>query len=105
MPCSYDDGGASVRKMREDLDKLTVEADRLRELVISLVTGTLDASEVPADIYKEIERRQVAHRKEDLKRLERTFIAKKDTERLALVWKANPKKPLTEQLGFDPDDF
>lgn len=105
MPCSYDTSAEDRAKMVRDLDTMTVEADRLRELVIALVEGEMSPADVPADIVKEIQRRQVAHREEDLKRLEETFIKKKDHERLALVWKAKPAKPLEPQLGFDPDDF
>lgn len=105
MPCSYDTSAEDRAKMIQDLDRMTVEADRLRELVIGLVNGSIQPKDVPSDIVKEIQRRQTAHRKEDLKRLEQVFIKNKDTERLALVWAAKPTKPLEPQLGFDPDSF
>lgn len=54
-----------------------------------------------------IEKRQIAHRKKDLDRLLITF-AKGGVGKETLiqkVLKADPNKPLTPQLGFDPDDF
>jgi hypothetical protein len=106
MPCQ---GGPSYspetdyRTWKGRLDELTVEADQLRELVIAFVEG--DTPEVPQKLLNLIKRRQTAHRKEDLERLEKTFIASKDTERLAKVWAASPKRPLEPQLGFNPDSF
>lgn len=50
-------------------------------------------------------RQQDAHRKEDLKRLAHTFIETGDMPMLRKVIDADPAYPLTEQLGFDPDDY
>lgn len=52
-----------------------------------------------------IEAGQVIHRKEDLKRLAHTFIETGDMPMLRKVIDADPTKPLTEQLGFDPHDY
>jgi hypothetical protein len=54
---------------------------------------------------KAIEKRQVEHRIEDLKRLARVAIDKWDMELLQKVVGASPNFPLEPQLGFDPDSM
>lgn len=112
MPCRSDymeepRSGVSQAKYNDLVaqhNKLTAEADVLREAVLDGLERGLDLK-VPAAVKKGLAARQTAHRKVDLKRLEETFIKSKDTERLAKVWAADPKKPLEPQLGFDPDAF
>lgn len=112
-----------VKPLQERNDRLTHENDTLREVVLeSLATGKMvnitDAQMVS------ITADQVAHRREDLRRLEQVFrdyLAEafmsqgpdalftqdfKDTaERLQKVLDADPNKPLEPQLGFDPDEY
>lgn len=110
MPCNSDymyDPPPSVLKTTYDKllaehNALVPEADRMREIILTLADAGAD---VPQDFLEQIDKRQIAHRKVDLKRLVRTFTKAKDAERLALVWAADPNKPLAPQLGFDPDDF
>jgi hypothetical protein len=101
MPCQYYAPGeaASIRanEYKAELDRLTRENDRLRELVL---TGAVNPDE-----RKKIEKEQIKHRKEDLARLKKTFTDQRDAKRLGLVMLADPKRPLEAQLGFDPDDF
>lgn len=105
MPCSYfgpgEASGIQSRELKKELDTLTAEADIMREYIIALSEGKTPT--VPTEVLTVIKKRQVAHRKMDLKRLEATFIKSKDTARLAKVWAAKPSQPLEPQLGFDPD--
>lgn len=111
--------------LRKELDRLTRENDLLREMVINLDQG----GKLTATELKLVKRHQIAHRKEDLARLERTlreliataqagddsWIEVKDTgkrieirqayERLGRVITADPVHPLEPQLGFDPDSL
>ena len=111
MPCRSDymaptpgeQAAAIRREYKAELDRLTAENDLLRDTVLGLINDP--KYKVPAAVKKKIESAQVKHRKEDLARLEEVFYDKKDSERLAKVWAADPKKPLEEQLGFNPDDF
>lgn len=117
MPCHYDPGpddlarsradaerrlGNRLTKLTKDLDKLTHENDILREAVLAAAEAGFD---IPPASLSLIEKEQIAHRKEDLKRLEKTFKESKDAQRLGLVVLADPTKPLEPQLGFDPDEF
>lgn len=52
-----------------------------------------------------IEKDQITHREEDLKRLMKTFADKGDRVRLRKVLDADNTKPLEPQLGFSPDAF
>jgi len=52
-----------------------------------------------------IEKRQIAHRKEDIKRLRKTLVENGDEDSLAKTLNIDYSKPLYPQLGFDPDDF
>lgn len=117
MPCRYDPSPAEIaashadatrrqdakeRKLKKDLDRLTHEGDMLREAIIALV----DEGTPPSpDVMELIAEKQIEHRKEDLKRLEKTFREKKDAERLGKTMLADPQFPLEPQLGFDPDAF
>jgi len=114
MPCSYYSPGeeASIRaqkaseranKYKKDLDRLGLEADKLREIVIEYLDGK--TPEIPKELQASIRRAQTKHRKVDLARLEIVFTEKKDADKLEAVWEADPKKPLEPQLGFDPDEF
>lgn len=106
MPCQsgpmYDER-TDWKVYKQELDALTAEADLLREAVIAYAEGK--SPDLPPELLRKIKTRQTAHRKEDLARLEAVFVAAKDKDRLALVWAADPKKPLEPQLGFDPDAF
>jgi hypothetical protein len=96
------------------LDRLTAENDRLREFLIRLREGkTLTVRE-----WALVDRHQIAHRKEDLARLENTLRAAIADQKalgreggtdlhakLGLVVTADPKQPLEPQLGFDPDSI
>lgn len=53
----------------------------------------------------EVYERQVAHRKEDIKRLRLTFIENDDEENLLKTLDIDYSEPLEDQLGFDPDSF
>lgn len=107
MPCRYDPTPGEIayseNKRREDLDRLTRENDELREIVIRLVADR-DFTP-PKRFLTQVTKSQISHRKQDLKRLEQTFLKSKDAEKLSKVWSADPSKPLKEQLGFDPDEF
>jgi hypothetical protein len=123
MPCRYDPSPYEIEesarlRYKADLDRLTHENDVLREFILSLPKVT-----VPAAIYEAVNKNQVEHRKEDLKRLEDYFeeqitvISKrkpssfnKDARReyftlLQLVLAADPTEALEPQLGFDPDKY
>lgn len=110
-PCTYDPGPedylrserAKNEKMKKDLDRLTVENDRLREALLNIINDK--DYQLPAAVVKEVTKSQEKHRKEDLARLKKTFLASKDAERLGLVILADPSKELEPQLGFNPDDF
>lgn len=118
MPCTYytpaEEREMAAVRYRKELDRLTHENDMLREALMVAVNG----GEVDADFLKTVYKNQVKHRKEDLKRLEKTFraiIAKNEDvdpaysfnvyEALGRTLAADPTKPLTPQLGFDPDEF
>lgn len=58
-----------------------------------------------ASIMSLLKKKQTEHRKEDLKRLALHFIETDNKEKVKAVLEADPKKPLKEQLGFDPDDY
>jgi hypothetical protein len=114
MPCrsDYMEPTPAEREapLRKELDRLTAENDRLREIIIAVVEGTPIK---PSDL-KWVATEQVAHRKDDLARLEKTFREaltknppKKTADvlhlRLGRVVTADPTKSLESQLGFDPD--
>lgn len=82
-------------------DNLTRENDELRELVLALNSGANLTKAQRDKILKD----QIAHRKEDLKRLKQVFTDNKDATKLGKVILADPKKPLKPQLGFDPDQY
>jgi hypothetical protein len=113
MPCqveTYDDGysrareaNAETQKWKKIADKLTHENDILREGILAAAEKAPKA--FTASFLKKVNLDQVAHRKEDLRRLEKTFRASKDAEKLGLVMLADPNKPLQKQLGFDPDAY
>jgi hypothetical protein len=112
MPCQVDESyyrGSSnsysekANAYKELADNLTHENDMLREAI-------LKAAETNPELFKKnildmVLADQIEHRKEDLKRLKKTFMKSKDAERLGKVMLANPKLPLEPQLGFDPDEF
>lgn len=111
MPCIYDPGPedhlrderAKNEKMRKDLDHLTHENDQLREALLNLIN---DRNYVlPEPVVQTVSENQTKHRKEDLKRLKKTFMESEDALRLGLVILADPTKPLEPQLGFNPDEF
>jgi len=99
-------------KLREDLDRLTHENDILREIVLQHAPD-----HVPLTILEEISKAQEAHRQEDLDRLKATLLRlMRDPQThpshlfgyagdLKKVLNADPKKPLLDQLGFDPDAY
>lgn len=107
--------------VKAELDRLTAENDRLRELVLRLVDG----EPVTKQELEWVRREQAAHRKEDLVRLDRALrdiiATNKDGwvdmpsgrrmalssayERLGRVVAADASKPLEPQLGFDPDSI
>ena len=89
--------------MKRVADTLTKENDELRELVLKLAKNP--DTQIPASVMNKITKAQVAHRKEDLARLEKTFTKAKDAKRLEKVWDADPTKELEPQLGFNPDKF
>jgi hypothetical protein len=112
MPCQVDDSyyrssstsyEQAASKFKELADNLTHENDMLREAI-------LKAAETNPELFnkqtlKIVQADQIEHRKEDLKRLKKTFMKSKDAERLGKVMLADPKLPLEPQLGFDPDEF
>ncbi len=113
MPCqveTYDSGwdrarsaNAETEKWKKLADKLTHENDILREGILAAAEKAPKA--FTASFLKKVNLDQVAHRKEDLRRLEKTFRKSKDAEKLGLVMLADPNKPLEKQLGFDPDAY
>jgi chemotaxis protein histidine kinase CheA len=101
-----------IARIKVELDRLTRENDLLREMVINLDQG----GKLTATELKLVKRNQVAHRKEDLARLERTLreaLARNPPEqtadvlhlRLGRVVTADPDRVLEPQLGFDPDSL
>ena len=103
MPCRSD--YPEIRTVTDPalvakLDKLTHENDMLREALLAVPQEHVDAK-----VRRLIAKDQVAHRKEDLKRLRETFQRNLDFGRFEKVILADPKKPLEPQLGFDPDAF
>jgi hypothetical protein len=98
---------------RTEMDRLTRENDWLRELTIRLLNG----EPVTKEELECVRRDQIhQHRKEDLARLEKQFRASIADQKamgreggtdlhakLGLVVTADPSRPLTPQLGFDPD--
>jgi len=112
MPCrsGYEDEARVVykqnpadAKLLKDNDHLTHENDQLREALLLILD---DRSYTPPDsTVKLIRKNQIAHRKEDLARLKKTFTKSKDAEKLGLVMLADPNKPLEDQLGFSPDVY
>jgi len=114
MPCQSDYMRDPVPPTNKaELDRLTAENDRLREFLLRLKAG----GGLTVREWKVVERDQVAHRKEDLARLENTFRAAISDQKamgrtggaselhakLGLVVTADPALPLEPQLGFDPD--
>lgn len=83
-------------RLKRVADSLTAELDRTRELALALLEGRKPDAKAVAALNKA----QIAHRKEDLARLEKTL-----TEMLVKVKKASPNKPLEQQLGFNPDSI
>lgn len=65
---------------------------------------TREAKMKPADFDK-VKADQIEHRKDDIKRLIRTFAEAGDISNLRKVLDANPNGPLAPQLGFDPDAY
>lgn len=113
MPCTYDESPQEVAQRRQQyiddhyvkpLDKLTAENDHLRELLLDIYDKHPEVTLSLTDL-KKIKTDQLKHRKEDLTRLQKTFTKNKDATRLGKVMLADPKKPLKEQLGFEPDEF
>lgn len=111
MPCQYYESPAELAQKAEErearrkkaLDELTAEADELREYIIAVHEGR--AAALSPEALAKITKSQIDHRKMDLRRLEDVFTKSKDAARLAKVWAADPKKELSAQLGFEPDDF
>jgi len=98
--------------------------DEERDQIVGAFEAYLEELGIPSDVWDKIQEDQVEHRKEDLRRLEKTFNDKladlyksgrrwdgfkeeRNTlfDRLRKVEEADPDKPLAPQLGFDPDDF
>lgn len=112
MPCRYDPTPEEIRASKEKreqlykekLDTLTHERDVAYEHILRF---SLDPQnyEIDREYLNKISVSQVAHRKEDLARLEEVFRSTKDYYNLGRVVAADPTKPLEEQLGFDPDKF
>lgn len=108
MPCGgandYDHQGTTqadmseIRGLRGEVQRLTRENDELREKL-------LRADRLTDVERQDIERRQIAHRRADLVRLERIFRKTRDAPRLGKVLLADERQPLGEQLGFSPDAF
>ena len=119
-----------IAKVVEPLQKrnndLTHENDQLREAILNIVTvlGSDAENLVPSAFFKKIQKNQVEHRKEDLRRLDETFraylwaaVAEQGTAafttkdfqdtmvRIHAVQDADPNEPLEPQLGFDPDEY
>jgi hypothetical protein len=107
MPCqsNYDDY-SNQSATRAELNRLTAENDMLREALIKIFEENPGFStKLPKKLVAAISTSQIKHRREDLDRLEKTFIKNKNTELLQKVWDADPSKPLEPQLGFNPDDY
>lgn len=81
--------GSDMKDVQEVHDRLVAEAS-------SITSGAVNTSA--------IESQQVAHRKEDMKRLIKTFAESGNFELAAKVAQADPNKPLQPQIGFDPND-
>lgn len=117
---------AVVKPLMERNDQLTHENDMLRETILNLVgvLGSEAEDLIDTELLERIEKNQVEHRKEDLRRLDDTLrqemwdhIQKHGPEgltdpfmleRQALMVKvhsADPNYPLEAQLGFDPDEY
>lgn len=92
-----------AEKWKKIADKLTLENDLLREGILAAAEKAPKA--FTATFLKKVSLDQIAHRKEDLRRLEKVFRASKDAEKLGKVILADPNKPLEKQLGFDPDAY
>lgn len=112
-----------VEPLQKRNDKLTHENDQLREIILRIA----DKDSMPAELWNQIKKDQVEHRKEDLSRLAKTFNEKlaalyrgkkfqidnqgwrdqRDSlfNFIQLVEKADPEHPLEPQLGFDPDAY
>lgn len=111
MPCQVEDysyrrsseSSQQANKYKELADNLTHDNDMLREAILKAAVTNPELFN--KNILKMVETDQIAHRKEDLRRLKRTFTKSRDAERLGKVMLADPKKPLEPQLGFDPDEF
>ena len=128
MPCN--DGGplypsaalsAENTRLKDRNNKLAYDNDLLRETLLKIMNAAPGTPvEIDASVMKMFEKDQIAHRKEDLKRLENTFrtalandIARDELKLsrdlcfkyLGQVVMASPKKPLADQLGFDPNAY
>lgn len=84
-------------------EKLFVAVNKLFEEYNSIVLHYGNGK--CASIMSLLKKKQTEHRKEDLKRLALHFIETDNKEKVKAVLEADPKKPLKEQLGFDPDDY
>lgn len=95
-------------------DELTHEMDVLREAYLALAEEKSVEEREALPEYKNILAAQISHRKEDLRRAEKSLkqkiiAADNAVERsefvyqLARVTEADPMLPLEAQLGFDPD--
>lgn len=98
-----DKAQALAEKWKKIADKLTLENDLLREGILAAAEKAPKA--FTTTFLKKVNLDQLAHRKEDLRRLEKVFRASKDAEKLGKVMLADPSKPLEKQLGFDPDAY
>ena len=138
MPCRTDYTPDEERRMREarnepivtdlriKLDELTHENDTLREVILKLVEegGAPVRDAIPNDLLAQITEKQIIHRQEDLRRLDKTLSEKivsfsstgeMSNSRmdaianfityLKKVRDADATKPLEPQLGFDPDAY
>lgn len=115
-----------VEPLQKRNDELTHENDQLREALLTIIGYQPKAAIwIGKDVAQKIEKAQVEHRKEDLRRLDKGFtkyledaiktqgltVALQTQDfneafaRLKKVMKADPEKPLEEQLGFDPDKY
>ena len=94
---------ALAEKWKKIADKLTLENDLLREGILAAAEKAPKA--FTASFLKKVNLDQIAHRKEDLRRLEKVFRTSKDAEKLGRVILADPTKPLEKQLGFDPGAY
>lgn len=117
MPCTMTGSLEGDRNLalQQACDHLTHENDQLREMVLKLLDGK-KLSKLETDT---VWRNQIAHRKEDLARLEKTLrrsiadqramgrnpVGAELTSKLGAVITADPQHPLEPQLGFDPDSL